>query len=72
MMVTAVDAQVPYFGRNRHKAKSEEAGKKEKEEKVQKGFFSVQKEKEDWYFQVADSLLDVPFLAVTRYVSTPV
>jgi hypothetical protein len=39
---------------------------------VTKGFFNVQHEKDNWVFQIPDSLLGRPFLAVTRYVATPV
>ena len=48
------------------------APKKEVRAKAVEGLFNVQKHKDDWYFQVADSLLGRPFLANTRYVSTPV
>lgn len=52
--------------------------KKKKEDKVEKkeapirnGLFGVQKEGEKWFLYVPDSLMDRPFLAITRYVSTP-
>lgn len=55
-----------------------QAKKKKKTDKVEKpepptrkGLFSVQKDKDKWFFLVPDSLLGRPFLAITRYVSTP-
>ncbi len=36
------------------------------------GLFNVQQHKSDWYFQIPDSLLGRPFLATTRFISTPV
>ena len=42
-----------------------------KEAPVRNGLFGVQKDKDKWYFIVPDSLMGRPFLAITRYVSTP-
>lgn len=42
-----------------------------KEPPVRAGLFSVQKDGEKWYLLVPDSLVGRPFLAITRYVSTP-
>lgn len=39
--------------------------------KTQKGLFTVHKINEDYYFEIADSLLGREFLAVTRFVKTP-
>ena len=39
---------------------------------VHKGLFDVQKQKDDWFLIIPDSMLGKPFLAVTRYVATPV
>lgn len=54
------------------------AKKKKKDTKVEKpeppvknGLFGVQKDKDKWFFLVPDSLVGRPFLAMTRYVSTP-
>lgn len=54
------------------------AKKKKKKEKVEKpeppiskGLFGVQKDKDKWFLLVPDSLVGRPFLAITRYVSTP-
>ena len=35
------------------------------------GLFHVTKEKNDWYFQISDSLLGRQFLTTTRFTSTP-
>ena len=48
------------------------APKREVRAKAKQGLFNVQKHKDDWYFQIPDSLLGRPFLASTRYISTPV
>ena len=45
--------------------------KKEVRAKAKQGLFNVQHHKDDWYFQIADTLLGRPFLASTRYISTP-
>ena len=47
------------------------APKKEIRAKAKQGLFNVQHHKDDWFFQIADSLLGRPFLASTRYISTP-
>ena len=36
------------------------------------GLFNVQHYKDDWYFQIPDSLLGRPFLSTTRFIATPV
>ena len=36
-----------------------------------KGLFHVTKEKNDWFFQIPDSLIGRQFLTTTRYTSTP-
>ena len=46
--------------------------KKEVKAPVRQGLFNVQHEKDDWIFQVPDSLLGRLFLTTTRYISTPV
>ena len=48
------------------------AEKKEQRPAPVEGLFNVQKHKDDYYFQIADSLLGRPFLCTTRFVSTPV
>lgn len=48
------------------------APKPEAKAPIAKGLFNVQHQKDNWVFQVPDSLLSRPFLAVTRYVATPV
>ena len=45
--------------------------KREVRAKAKQGLFNVQHHKDDWYFQIADSLLGRPFLASTRFISTP-
>lgn len=44
----------------------------EKRQPAAQGLFNVQRHKGDWYLQIPDTLLDRPFVANTRYVSTPV
>lgn len=46
--------------------------KKEMRAPAKKGLFNVQKHKEDYFFQIPDSLLGRLFLVTTRFVSTPV
>ncbi|MCR5362417.1 MAG: zinc-dependent metalloprotease [Bacteroidales bacterium] len=80
LMCAPVDAKFLFWGKKKAapvKADSTAVAKKnaDKDElkgPVATGFFSVQKNKDDWYFHVPDSLLGRPFLVVTRFVSTPV
>ncbi len=68
---TPTQAQFFIFGRKKAEtAKADSTAKKEPPVTI--GLFATQKVKNDWYFQIADSLLGKPFLAVTRFVSTPV
>lgn len=72
-----VSAQFLFFGRKKAqeqaKVQSDTTNKKLAiRGPIKKGYFSVQKSKNDWYFHVPDTLLNRPFLAVTRFVSTPV
>lgn len=46
--------------------------KKETKAPVRQGLFNVQHQKDDWIFQIPDSLLGRLFLTTTRYISTPV
>ena len=46
--------------------------KEEPRAPIKEGLFNVQHQKDDWVFQVHDSLLNRPFLAVTRFIATPV
>lgn len=53
-----------------------DAKRKKKEEAKQEapitqGLFGVQRDSSKWYLHIADSLMGRPFLAITRYVSTP-
>ena len=45
--------------------------KVEKKAPIAKGFFGVQREKEDLFFVIPDSLLRRPMLVTTRFISTP-
>lgn len=45
--------------------------KVEKKAPIAKGFFGVQREKEDLFFAIPDSLLRRPMLVTTRFISTP-
>ena len=53
------------------KKKKKETTPAKKEAPVRQGLFSVQHDAGKWYFMVPDSLVGRPFLAITRYVSTP-
>ncbi|MCR5696368.1 MAG: zinc-dependent metalloprotease [Marinilabiliaceae bacterium] len=68
---TDSNAQFLWFGRKKATQDTTTVAPKAKKA-PREGFFSVRKEKEDWFFEIPDSLLNVPFLTVTRYVSTPV
>src|SRR5574344_36761 len=57
------------FGKKENK---KEVAKGETKAPVYKGLFSVQHQKDEWLFQVPDSLLNTYFLATTRYTATPV
>ena len=48
------------------------AKKEEPRAPIKEGLFNIQHQKDDWVFQVHDSLLNRPFLAVTRFIATPV
>lgn len=75
LFVSQADAQFLFFGRNKKKATADTTAvnkKKKPEPKVREGFFSVAEDDGKWLFEIPDSILGVPFLAVTRYVSTPV
>lgn len=52
--------------------KKEPAKKEEPRAPITKGLFNVQHEKDNWVFQIPDSLLNRLFLATTRYIATPV
>ncbi|MCH3981897.1 MAG: zinc-dependent metalloprotease [Prevotella sp.] len=54
------------------KKKKDQKTPPKKEAPVKSGLFSVQHDGEKWFFQIPDSLLGRPFLATTRYISTPV
>ena len=45
--------------------------KVEKKAPIAKGFFGVQREKDDVFFVIPDSLLRCPMLVTTRFISTP-
>lgn len=45
--------------------------KVEKKAPIAKGFFGVQREKDDVFFVIPDSLLRRPMLVTTRFISTP-
>lgn len=72
----SADASIWPWKKKKKKAKTEVVAKPEKKKETRpaarQGLFNVQFYKDDWYFHVPDSLLDKPFLATTRYISTPV
>lgn len=45
---------------------------KEQFTEAKQGLFEVSRKGKDWYFTIADSVLNQPILAVTRYIATPV
>ena len=70
-------ADAGLFKKKKKKAAQTEAAAKPEAKKEQRpapveGLFNVQKHKDDYYFQIADSLWGRLFLCTTRFVSTPV
>ena len=65
-------AVMPADAKKKKKNQTPPPAKKEVRAPAKQGLFNVQRHKDDWYFQIADSLLGRPFLASTRFVSTPV
>ncbi len=60
--------------RRKNKSKEAEQPQKPQEEKPtvdRAGLFHVTKLKNEWYFQIADSLIGRDFLTTTRYTTTP-
>lgn len=53
------------------KKKKAENKTEKKEPPVTQGLFSVQNDGAKWFLLVPDSLMERPFLAITRYISTP-
>ena len=78
MLLVPIQADAGLFKKKKKKAQTEAKAEAKPEAKKEsrpapvEGLFNVQKFKEDWYFQIPDSLLGHPFLATTRFVSTPV
>ena len=75
MLLPAPAEAALFKKKKKEKAKTETPAKTEKKEErpaAQPGLFGVQHFKEDWYFQIPDTLLGQPFLANTRFISTPV
>ena len=72
MICLLLVAAMPADAKKKKKTQTPAPPKKEVRAPAKQGLFNVQKHKDDWYFQVADSLLGRPFLASTRFVSTPV
>ena len=70
----ALGMLTPAMAQKKSKKAAEPAPQEKKEVKapVRQGMFNVQHEKDDWIFQVPDSLLGRLFLTTTRYISTPV
>lgn len=55
----------------RKKKQDTPPAKVEKKAPIHNGLLSVQREKDDWFFVVPDSLLHRPMLVTTRFISTP-
>ena len=75
-LTTTADAGL--FKKKKNKAQTEQRGqqrpapKREVRPAAMPGLFNVQHYKDDWFFQIPDSLLGWPFLSTTRFISTPV
>ena len=78
ILLLPVSAEAGLFRKkSKKKAKTEAAAKPEEKKKEERpaakpGLFGVQHYKDDWYFLIPDTLLGQPFLANTRFISTPV
>ena len=74
LVLLPAPADAGLFKKKKKKAQTEAKPepKKDLRPAAVEGLFNVQQHKEDWYLQVPDSLLGRPFLATTRFVSTPV
>ncbi len=53
-------------------AKKKEEPVKENKEQVMDGLYGIYKAKNDWFFEIPDSILGRYILTITRYISTPV
>ena len=67
MMLAAMPADA-----KKKKEPTPPAPRKEVRPEAKPGLFGVQHYKDDWYFQICDSLLGRPILTITRYITTPV
>ena len=72
LLCLSIAAIMPAEARKKPKEAPKPQEKKEVRAPIQKGLFNVQHQKDDWVFQVPDSLLGRLFLTTTRYISTPV
>jgi len=75
LVLLPAPADARLFKKKKNAAKTAAAAQPQKKEKrpaPKEGLFNVQKFKEDWYFQIPDSLLGRPILTTTRFVATPV
>ena len=72
LVCTAMFVACPGFAKKKKVVPPKPAPKREVRKPATKGLFNVQRHKDDWYLQVPDSMLGRPFLANTRFVSTPV
>lgn len=68
LLALAVATLQPAEAKKKQKA---QAAQTKKEAPVRQGLFSVQHDADKWFFMVPDSLVGRPFLAITRYISTP-
>ncbi len=68
-------ASAKWFKKKKKKAQTEQAAPKPKPAPKpsvdREGLFHVTKMKEDWFFEIPDSLMGRDFLTTTRYTSTP-
>ena len=72
LLLVCMAAMISPGAQAKKKSKVTKPVKKEVRQPAVKGLFNVQKHKDDYYFQIPDSLLGRLFLTTTRYISTPV
>ncbi|MBP5340195.1 MAG: zinc-dependent metalloprotease [Bacteroidaceae bacterium] len=69
-------ANAGLFKKKKKKVQTETPAKSETKKETRptpiEGLFNVQKFKDDWYFQIPDTLLGRLFLTTTRFIATPV
>jgi hypothetical protein len=76
LLLVPAPVEAGLFKKKKKKAATENAAKpdakKDQRPAPVEGLFNVQKHKDDWYFQIPDTLFGRLFLCNTRFVATPV